>query len=382
MSSCSSEDLDPEDFWENEQEISISPDSPQKLTNDLRRMATFRNPSPSKLFLNQLTIVPEDFFKQRMELSIQKMREANEKEINSVKLNVRNKTRKELKSAVDEIRAQFEKEVYLIKQDHDKMKQEIEKKNKEINLIAEYLIDQEAMITQNRLQLVLKVEVPEKTPEILAEEKQLKKDLGVLKLQIDAMKDAIRHYSNDTIQSASKVKELDQEIEIIQSKHRQELKDLEVHLEGRVIQAQKEREDIRAEFENYKKSGWSELEEKEKSCFKQKEVIQALQNELKKAKGVLHNPRLKLRVHERLKDYLEEYERESSESPIFLATKSAIGNDRRSKSNISRIIQTSKNKNDTSRFSSIQDTSLELPRFIGQKPNPGKSHRKGYSDYN
>lgn len=382
MTSSSSEDLDPEDFWEDEQEISISPDSPQKLVNELRRVATFRNQSPSKLFLNQLTVVPEDFFKQRMELSIQKMREANEKEINSVKLNVRNKTRKELKSAVDEIRAQFEKEVYLIKQDHDKMKEEIEKKNKEINLIAEYMIDQEAMITQNRLQLTLKLEVPEKSSEILAEEKQLKKDLGVLKLQIDAMKDAIRNYSNETVQSASKVKELDQEIEIIQSKHRQELKDLEVYLEGRVIQAQKEREEIRAEFENYKKSGWSELEEKEKSCSKQKDVIQALQNELKKAKGVLHNPRLKLRVHERLKDYLEEYERDSSESPTFLGSKSAIGNGRRSKSNMSRIIHTSKNKDDSSRFTSNQDTSLELPRFIGQKPIPGTSHRKRHSDYN
>ena len=50
--------------------------------------------------------------------------------------------------------------------------------------------------------------------------------------------------SNQTIQSASKVKELDHEIELLQSKHRQELKDLEVYLESRVVQAQKEREEI------------------------------------------------------------------------------------------------------------------------------------------
>lgn len=381
MTSSSSEDLDPEDFWDDE-EIDNSPDSPQKIVNDLRRGATLKNHSPTKLFLKQLTSAPEDFFKQRMELSIQKMREANEKEINSVKVNVRNKTRKELKSAVDEIRAQFEKEVYLIKQEHDKMKNEIEKKNKEINLIAEYMIDQEAMITQNRLHLILKVEVPEKTNEILADERQLKKDLGVLKLQIDAMKDAIRHYSNETIQSASKVKELDHEIELLQTKHRQELKDLEVYLEGRVAQAHKEREQIKAEFENYKKSGWSELEEKEKNCFKQKEVIQALQNELKKAKGVLHNPRLKLRVHERLKDYLEEYERDSSASPTMLGCKSAVGNNRRSKSNMTRMIHTSKNKEDSSRISSNNETSIELPRFIGQKNSSLTGHQHRLSDFN
>ena len=177
----------------------------------------------------------------------------------------------------------------------------------------------------------MKVEVPEKSNEVLNEEKQLRKDLNVLKIQIDAMKDAIKNYSNETIQSASKVKELDQEIELIQSRHRQELKDLEVYLEGRVTKAIEEREQVRSEFENYKNSGWTELEEKEKNCNKQKEVILALQSELKKAKGILHNPKLKLRVHERLKDYLEEYDQDSNDSQTLIGMKSSISN-RRSKS--------------------------------------------------
>jgi hypothetical protein len=254
----------------------------------------------------------------------------------------------------------------MIRQDHNKMKEEIEKKNKEIILIAEYMIDQEAMITQNRLQLILKVEVPEKTTEILNEEKQLKKDLNLLKIQIDAMKEAIKNYSNETIQSASKVKELDQEIELIQTRHRQELKDLEVYLESRVAKAVEEREQVRVEFENYKNSGWTELEEKEKSCGKQKEVILALQSELKKAKGILHNPKLKLRVHDRLRDYLEEYEQDSNDSPTLLGMKSVVSN-RRSKSNMSRVFQSSRNNHDSSRFSSIVDTSFDLPKFVGKR---------------
>ena len=366
-SSSSSEDLDPEDFWNSSDEFTPQiPDSPQKLASPMRRGTTIRNHSPSKNFLKQITIVPEDFFKQRMELSIQRLRQENEKEINSVKVNVRNKTRKELKSAVDEIRAQFEREVYMIRQDHNKMKEEIEKKNKEIILIAEYMIDQETMITQNRLQLILKVEVPEKSNEVLNEEKQLRKDLNVLKIQIDAMKDAIKNYSNETIQSASKVKELDQEIDLIQSRHRQELKDLEVYLEGRVAKAIDEREQVRSEFENYKNSGWTELEEKEKNCNKQKEVILALQSELKKAKGILHNPKLKLRVHERLKDYLEEYEQDSNDSQTLIGMKSSISN-RRSKSNMSRVLHSSKNNQDSSRISSNFDTSFDLPKFVGKR---------------
>jgi DNA repair exonuclease SbcCD ATPase subunit len=366
-SSSDSEDLDPEDFWNSEDEsFSNLPDSPQKPISPMRRGATIRNVSPSKNILKQMTSIPEDFFKQRMEQSISRLRQENEKEINSVKISVRNKTRKELKSAVDEIRAQFEREVFMIRQDHNKMKEEIEKKNKEIILIAEYMIDQEAMITQNRLQLILKVEVPEKTTEILNEEKQLKKDLNLLKIQIDAMKEAIKNYSNETIQSASKVKELDQEIELIQTRHRQELKDLEVYLESRVAKAVEEREQVRVEFENYKNSGWTELEEKEKSCGKQKEVILALQSELKKAKGILHNPKLKLRVHDRLRDYLEEYEQDSNDSPTLLGMKSVVSN-RRSKSNMSRVFQSSRNNHDSSRFSSIVDTSFDLPKFVGKR---------------
>ena len=49
---------------------------------------------------------------------------------------------------------------------------------------------------------------------------------------------------------------------------------------------------------------------------KQNETIIKLQNELKQAKGILHNPKLKLRVHNRLKDYIEEYENDEDEDSI------------------------------------------------------------------
>ena len=47
-----------------------------------------------------------------------------------------------------------------------------------------------------------------------------------------------------------------------------------------------------------------------------------LQNELKQAKGILHHPKLKLRVHNRLKDYVEEYEQDDEEEQITMASKS------------------------------------------------------------
>jgi hypothetical protein len=188
-------------------------------------------------------------------MSIENLRKENEIQINAVKSAVRTKTRKDLRSAVDEIRAQFEREVFLIKQDHDKMKDEIAKKNQEIMLIAQYMIDQETMITQYRLGFVLKQKPVEDFTDLVNEEKQLKKDLNVLRVQIDAMKEAIRDYTNDTVQSAAKVKELDQEIALIQAKHKQELRELEAYLEERVNKAVQERDAIRQQYENYKKTG-------------------------------------------------------------------------------------------------------------------------------
>ena len=382
MSSNSDEpDLDPEDFWDDDSTLIPSNQiSPSKASVDFRRQVTLVQ-SSLRFMLKTISTEAEDIYKQRMEGSIKKLRKENNEQVRNVKQVVRNTTRRELKSAVDEIKAQFEKEVYLIKQDHDKMKEEIAKKNKEVLLIAEYMIDQETVIAQHRISCSFKYEEVDKSAEILSEEKQLKKDLNVVKVQIDAMKEAIKEYSNDTIQSASKVKELDQEIARIQLEHRQELKQLEAFLESQVEKAISDRDSIKEQFENYKKLGWKELEEKEDSCAKQREVINLLQNELKRAKGILHNPRLKLRVHERLKDYLDEYENESNESPALLTNKTAALKSKRSRLIDSRNIH-SRNYDRSGRLASTQEQSLDLPKFTTKKNNLLEVHRSRISEFN
>lgn len=366
----SSDDVDPEDFWGESEDLPKVSDRLISASRSPNKDYLIDGESPSKFILKQFNSITNDFLKQKMNASIESLRKDNQDQIKSVKLIVRNSTRKELKSAVDEIRAQFEKEVFMIKQDHDRMKDEISKKNQEIMLIAQYMIDQEAMITQNRLQSLIKIEEKVKTNDTQDEEKKLKKDLNLLKVQIEGMKEAIKEYSNETIKSADKVKQLDEEIDQLRSRHRQELKELEIYLEDRVAKAIQQRDQIRESFENYKKSGWSELEEKEDVCFKQRETIAALQNELKKAKGILNNPKLKLRVHERLKDYIDEYEIETNESPPPpTTTKTPFNTTRRSKTNERgksherRHAHTSKGHYEQiPRLGSLND-SVELPKF-------------------
>ena len=382
MTSSSEEsDLDPEDFWDDIQNIGPSdPTSPIKISPDFKRTITMSVSSPTKFLFQQLTSFSEEFFKQRMEQSLQKLRHENAEQVKSVKIDVRNRTRKELKSAVDEIRAQFEKEVFMIRQDHDRMKEEISKRNKEIMLIAEYMIDQEAMIAQNRVQSTFKPKEVEKLDETIAEEKQLKKDLNMTRVQIDAMKEAIKDYSSETTQSAAKVRELDNEIALIQKRHREELKELGVYLENRVEKAREMRDQARKEFEDFKKLGWNELEDKEESCTKQREVIGALQNELKKAKGILQNPRLKLRVHERLKDYLDEYELESHES-ISMMHRTMNGGSRRSRTNEKRNICTTRSNFENSvRYGNMLEPPSEPAKYLTTKIGFVANHRSRLSE--
>ena len=156
---------------------------------------------------------------------ISRIRYQNGLDEESIKKQVKHTTRKELKIAVEEINQQFEQEIYMIRLEHNKMKDEIAKKNREIMLLSKYMTDQETMISQNRLFSVFHND-PEDISTKTVEKKNLLKDLGVVKVQIEAMKEAIVEYTNKTFQAAEKIKDLDNEIAMIRSRNHEEMKEL------------------------------------------------------------------------------------------------------------------------------------------------------------
>ncbi|OMJ82844.1 hypothetical protein SteCoe_16377 [Stentor coeruleus] len=308
----SSDESSPErnlqDYWEDKIDISpIKPESQPKTDADFFRSLTVNRSSPKKFLFKSITLKGGETLKE-LQKSIIILRQRNLTQVQQLTQEVKSNTRKELKEAVAEINAGFEKEICTIRLEHDKMKDEISKRNRELILLGKFMVDQESLISQNRLIKILKNEIPNTSQAIVDEKKILKSDLKVLKVRIEGMKEAIVEYTNKTNTADAKMKDLDKEIEKIKAGHRQELKALEVQLEAKLEKAKKERDDVKSAYEIYRKSGWKEIEDKEQSLEKQNMIIVMLQNELKTAKGIIFHQKLQLRIHNSLQGYVEEYE--------------------------------------------------------------------------
>ncbi|OMJ65761.1 hypothetical protein SteCoe_37661 [Stentor coeruleus] len=305
-----SEGVIEEDFWKEEIESSpCKPQSPVRTEKDYFRSLTV-NRSPQKKFLFKSVTLKGSETIEELQKSAVFLRERNIIQVDELSKEVRANTRKELKDALAEINAEFEKEIHEIRLEHDKMKDTISKRNRELTLFGKFLDDQEFLITQNRLAKILKKEIPAPSQASIAEKKSLATDLRVLKVQIESLKEAVVDYTNETYASEAKLKELNIKIAGIKAVHRQEFKVLEEQLLLKLQNSKKDRDTIKLAFETYKKSGWNELEDQEKKLEKQRIIIVSLQNELKTAKGILYHPKLKLRVHSTLQGYVEEYEQD------------------------------------------------------------------------
>ena len=109
--------------------------------NKFKRAGTIRNTLERRKTLIQASMLPETqlitnfqdaWEKEKIEKTIERIKLANQEYLRNIKITVRNQTKKELRAAVLEIQAQFQLEVFTIKQDHDRMKEEISSKNREI----------------------------------------------------------------------------------------------------------------------------------------------------------------------------------------------------------------------------------------------------------
>jgi hypothetical protein len=309
-------EVDADDFWaEYQPEAPLPLDPVFKSEDEYNRTKSMRNTLPSKFLFKKLTWQRNEELQESMQSSIDLVRYYNQLEREDLIQKVKNSTKKDLKAVVEQINQEFEEEIHSIRLEHNRMKDEISKKNREKALLTKFMADQEIQISQNRLIYLLKNFEPEANKEALLEKKNLKQDLKVTKVQIVALKDAIVEYQNETAIAARKINDLDEQIAMIKMKHRQEIRELQDFLEQKLEKATKERDIVKQAFDVYKSTGWDELERKEDCLIRQNEIIIKLQKELKQAKSILSQPKLKLRVHNRLKDYIEEYEQDFDEQP-------------------------------------------------------------------
>lgn len=301
------EDSD-DDFWgdlDRKPALLNTSDYSKKIT----RSPTMRSPLERRRTLIQafespetklMSVYQDTWEREKIEKTIERIKQANQEYLKNVKITVRNQTKKELRAAVLEIQAQFQLEVFTIKQDHDKMKEEISSKNREIYGYGQYNIDQNSLILNHQMKNpdFIKVKKDKSDREI----NELKSLINVYKLQLDAIKEITAEYNKEAQQALQKVKEVDNEIQKINTAHQLSMQMLRQAIGSQEEEIIQEKQKIQDEYDSFKTKISQEIEIRNLLDLRQQQFIQSLQNEIKDAKIILQNPRMRVRVHEKLKE--------------------------------------------------------------------------------
>lgn len=274
------------------------------LRHNIERIKTI---IPSEEYKNEFKLgqnMQESWEREKIENTIERIKQANYEYLKNIKITVRNQTKKELRAAVLDIQSQFQLEVITIKQDHDKMKEEISNKNREIYGYGQYNIDQNSLIFNHQMKEPGYIKV--KSNKIDKEIAKVKDLIGVFKLQLDAVKEITAEYNKEAQAALMKVKEVDNEIQKINSAHQMSIQVLKQTIGSQEEEVLLEKQKIQEEFDSFQDKISHEIEIRKLLDKRQDEFIFKLKNEIKDAKIILQNPRMRIRVHEKLKEAAEE----------------------------------------------------------------------------
>ncbi|OMJ95081.1 hypothetical protein SteCoe_1620 [Stentor coeruleus] len=219
----------------------------------------------------------------------------------------RKETRELIQQALVEIQKSFQFEVVIKQTENERMKKEITSMQNSISYISNYLIDTELKIAQNRLCNTLYCPIEENPEKIRTNIKNLHKDIGLVRLKIEALKEAIKSYRMTTESTNKKIEELNITLENKIVSNEEEAKNFDFEGNQKIAQGKAENMKLKKELEDYKMIKIKELEVAEGKCNANNSIIELLQNELKNAKDIIFHPVLKLRVHEKLQNYIDEY---------------------------------------------------------------------------
>lgn len=299
-------------FWKNLEKapVLLNPEAYQKkLTNKL----TMSNKFEKKLTLYPADLNPDMKFiqntkdlweREKLERMVGRIQEANVEHLKNLKITVRNQTKKELRKAVLDIQEQFQLEVFTMKKEHNTMKEEITAKNRQIYGYGQYNIEQNNIIFCNQMHdPAIKEVQPDATKH---EINSLKDSISLYTIQLNAIKEVAAEYGREAELAIRKVKEVDLEIQKIKNAHEVAMQLLRQAIGSEEEEILCEKKAIEDEFNGFKNKISQELEIRDLLDKRQKDFITSLQSEIKDAKMILQNPRMRIRVHEKLKEAAEE----------------------------------------------------------------------------
>ena len=144
--------------------------------------------------------------------------------------------------------------------------------------------------------------IKKKTDKSYREIDEIKGMINIHRMQLDSIKEVTAEYSREAQQALQKVKEVDNEIQKINNAHQVSMQLLRQAIGSQEDEILQEKQRIQDEFDGFKNKISQEIEIRNLLDTRQQMFIESLQNEIKDAKIILQNPRMRVRVHEKLKE--------------------------------------------------------------------------------
>lgn len=137
---------------------------------------------------------------------------------------------------------------------------------------------------------------------------KLKRENKDLNIKIESYKDMCKEFSDESNRALKMTKELQQELVLVIERYENEITDLKNQKDKLESDLLKENQLLAQNFEKFKSETLKELDVRDFLCRKLKESADLVKDELKTAKTVLQNPRLRNKIQKNLKMYLKDVE--------------------------------------------------------------------------
>lgn len=311
--------------------------------------------------------------------SISTLRKSKFIEEKQVRIKEQETMRNYIQKSVERLKSRFDKELEQLKSDNSVYMSELYHNSRDFQIIFQFLIDNEVLITENRISASKCIRGPQYSHE---DKRVLTKELNMVKTKIDALKRTTKIFRDDTEVSTLKLK--NKRIILENMKNDEKLKefiDIEEEIKPPVLVKPDYNEKLNQECQVQREKLQNELKELEASCENGKVLIESLQQELKMAKQVIQNPQLKNQVYPKLRDYMDDFETDekltiSSSNFSFIKRRRVYSN----KVTSNLVINVSESKPSTApetskfKFRSLKPTlnssrSISKPIFFSSKRN-------------
>lgn len=250
--------------------------------------------------------------KERYEQTILNLRDCKEEEIKNVKIQLLNRSKKELNMKIEEIKEEFVKENEKLKETYANSRAIIQKKDKRIGELSKMVTVQEEIISDLRI-FIRRWKTGERK-RANGRKSPVKEDGEQYRVQIKLMKELCEQFKSDVDRYKKENEKLIEENKFLAKAYDEILLKMENFSNDIVDKLKSEKSDIEIEYAKYKLESEKELEVREVLNTRHLATINQLQEELKLAKTVINSPRIHYKAIEKIKE-LNVYREERTLSP-------------------------------------------------------------------